>query len=178
MADASIPSGKDAQESQADGAAPARTREKPAGLHAGQEFTASAVWSGDGSGAGHVQLPGASVTFPIAGSRGPDDPAGANPEELLLGALAACFVNTWAIFLKKLQLEYAEPAIRVSARLEDDPGGGFRVTDAVIHAQVPASLYETDRAKVDKSLSLSEKYCIVSKVARAAMPVRVEVEAV
>ena len=178
MADASIPSGKDARDFQADGAPTEKSREKASTLHAGQAFIAAATWSGDGSGAGNVQLPEAGVTIPIAGSREADGGEAANPEELLLGALAACFVNTWAIFLKKLQIAYAEPAVRVSGRLEDDPAGGFRVTDAVILARVPARLLESDRSRIAKSLELSEKYCIVSKVVRAAMPVRVEIESV
>ena len=115
----------------------------------------------------------------IAGSRKPDEPAAsANPEELLLAAVAACFVNTWAIFLKKLQVAYPEPAIRLDGSLGKDPAGGYRMTGAVIHALVPASLLEKDRARVEKTLQLSEKYCIITKVARAAMPVRVEIEAV
>ena len=179
MADAPIPSGRDARDSQADGAATDKSRERVSTLHAGQAFTASAVWSGDGFGSGQVQLPDAGVTIPVAGSREPDGPGGAaNPEELLLAALAACFVNTWAIFVKKLQMTYAEPAVRVGGRLEDDPAGGFRVTDAVIQARVPAPLLDTDRSRIEKSLELSEKYCIVSKVVRAAMPVRVEIESV
>jgi organic hydroperoxide reductase OsmC/OhrA len=179
MADASIPSGKDTRDSQADGAPTEKPREKASMLHAGQTFNASAVWTGDGSGTGQVELRDAGVTVPIAGSREPDGSgAAANSEELLLAALAACFVNTWAIFLKKLQIGYTEPAVRVSARLEDDPAGGFRVTDAVIRARVPGPLLDADRSRIAKSLELSEKYCIVSKVARAAMPVRVEIESV
>jgi organic hydroperoxide reductase OsmC/OhrA len=174
MADTPIPSGKDARAFQADGAPTEKPREKPATLHAGQVFHASAAWKGDGSGAGQVELPDAGVTTPIAGSREPEGPGrGANPEELLLGALAACFVNTWAIFLKKLQIPYAEPAVRVSGKLEDDPAGGFRVTDAVIRASVPGALLDGDRPKVAKSLELTEKYCIVSKVVRSAMPMKV-----
>jgi organic hydroperoxide reductase OsmC/OhrA len=178
MAEASIPSGKDTRDSQADGAPAEKPREKPSTLHAGQAFIAAATWSGDGSGAGNVQLPEAGVTIPIAGAREADGGGATNPEELLLGALAACFVNTWAIFLKKLQIGYAEPAVRVSGRLEDDPAGGFRVTDAVILARIPAALLDADRSRIAKSLELAERYCIVSKVVRAAMPVRVEIEPV
>ena len=173
-----IPSGKDARAFQADGAPTETPRGKPSTLHAGQVFHASAAWKGDGSGAGQVHLPEAGVTTPIAGSREAEGPGGAaNPEELLLGSLAACFVNTWAIFLKKLQIPHAEPAVRVSGKLEDDPAGGFRVTDAVIHVPVPGALLDGDgRSKVAKSLELTEKYCIVSKVVRAAMPMKVEIE--
>ena len=53
--------------------------------------------------------------------------------------------------------------------------GGFRMQKAVIRASVPAPLLAADRAKIEKTLSLAEKYCIISKVARAAMPLSVEI---
>jgi len=175
MADSEIPSGKDTRESQADGAAVETGKE----TGPGQVFHSGASWKGDGAGTGAIQLPDAGLTIPIAGSRKPGEPAAAaNPEELLLAAVAACFVNTWAIFLKRLQIAYAEPAIRVHGTLGKDPAGGYRMTGAVIHALVPTALIEADRARIEKTLQLSEKYCIISKVARAAMPVSVEIETV
>ena len=108
-------------------------------------------------------LPDAGVTVAIAGARQSDGSDGAaNPEELLLGALAACFANTWAIFLKKLQIGYADPTVAVSGRLEDDPAGGFRVTDAVIRAQVPLRS-STPTARRSRSRSRSPKYCVVAR---------------
>jgi len=179
MADSEIPSGKNTRESQADGAVAPKSVESGKETEPGQVFQASASWKGDGSGTGAIRLPDAGLTIPIAGSRDAGEPAAAaNPEELLLAAVAACFVNTWAIFLKKLQIAYAEPAIRVHGTLGKDPAGGYRMTGAVIHALVPVALIEGDRARIEKTLQLSEKYCIISKVARAAMPVKVEVEAV
>jgi organic hydroperoxide reductase OsmC/OhrA len=185
MADEEIPSGKNERVSQADGAAPSRPGSAPAPSSASPAeavehgFTASAVWSGDGTGSGHVRLAGGAIDVPIAGATVLGGAGGAaNPEELLLGAVAACFVNTWAIFLRKLQVGYAEPAVRVAGTLSNDPAGGFRMTAAVIYARVPASLLEGDRAKVEKTLSLAEKYCIISKVAKAAMPLKVEIEPV
>jgi len=179
MADEEIPSGKNERASQADGAVPARAAAATAGPAADHRFLASAVWSGDGAGAGHVRPGDGAIDVPIAGATVLGGAGGdANPEELLLAALAACFVNTWAIFLRKLQVAYAEPAIRVAGTLTNDPAGGFRMSGAVIYARVPATLLEADRAKVEKTLSLTEKYCIISKVARAAMPVKVEIESV
>ncbi len=181
MTDASIPSGKDTRVSQADGATPetrrsrARRRRRSTPDRNSRRRRRGAETA---PAPGASQLPDAGVSIPIAGAREADGPAAANPEELLLAALADCFVNTWAIFLKKLQIGYAEPAVRVTARLEDDPAGGFRLTDAVIRPRVPAHLLETDGSKIAKSLELSERYCIVSKVVRSAMPVRVEVESV
>lgn len=178
MTDEGIPSGKSERASQADGAAPAKPAAAPA-PSADHRFTASAVWSGDGIGSGHVRPGEGAIDVPIAGANALGGAGGAaNPEELLLAAVAACFVNTWAIFLRKLQVAYAEPAVRVAGTLSSDPAGGFRMSSAVIYARVPATLLEADRAKIEKTLSLAEKYCIISKVARAAMPVKVEIEAV
>ncbi len=180
-----IPSGKNARASQADGAAPASSQAPPAPPAASPApaedhiFTVSAVWSGDGGGSGHVKMADATPDVPIAGATRLGGAGGAaNPEELLLAAVAACFVNTWAIFLRKLQVAYAEPAIRVTGTLSTDPAGGFRMSGAVIHARVPGTLLDAEKAKVEKTLALAEKYCIISKVARAAMPVTVEIETV
>lgn len=178
MADEEIPSGKNERASQADGAAPAPSAAPTANVE-DHLFAVSAVWSGDGGGSGHVQVADGTFDVPIAGATRLGGAGGAaNPEELLLAAVAACFVNTWAIFLRKLQVAYAEPAIRVTGTLSTDPAGGFRMSGAVIHARVPAALLGAEKTKVEKSLALAEKYCIISKVARAAMPVKVEIEAV
>lgn len=191
LTESEIPSGRDARDSQADGAAPrttpggssdpapAATEKNEPNEPAEQVFEASVAWSGNARGTGAVRLDEADAEIRVAGSTRLGGAGGAaNPEELLLAALAACFVNTWAIFLEKLKIPYADPTLRVAGTLGPDPAGGFRMTGAVIHARVPAALLEADREKVAKSLALSEKYCIISKVARAAMPVQVEIEPV
>jgi organic hydroperoxide reductase OsmC/OhrA len=142
-------------------------------------FEVGAVWSGDGAGSGEVALAGGALEVPIAGAVVLGGSGGkANPEELLLSAVGACFVNTWAIFLKKLAISYAEPSLRVSGELGKDPAGGFKMQKAVIHARVPGSLLAAQRAQIEKTLQLAEKYCIISKAARAAMPVEVVIEEV
>lgn len=178
VTDPDIPSGGQVRDSQADGSAGSPQSEQVP-QDADHEYHASAVWDGDAMGAGMIRLGESVVSSPIAGARElGGSGSGTNPEELLVGALAACFINTWAIFLKKLQVPYAEPAIRVTGTLGKDPAGGFRMTGAVIRARVPESLLAADRPKVEKTLSLTEKYCIISKAVRAAMPVRVEIETV
>jgi organic hydroperoxide reductase OsmC/OhrA len=144
-----------------------------------RRFTASADWIGDGTGCGTIQLPQGELSIPIGGSKSLGGcGVGANPEELFLGAVAACFVNTWGIFLVKLKVPYEKPAIRISGDLGADPAGGFKLLKAVIHALVPAALLASQREQVEKTLSLSEKYCIISKVAKAAMPLEVVIEEV
>ena len=140
-------------------------------------FTSSASWVGDGLGCGNVKIPQGDISFAIGGSRKLGGcGVGANPEEMFLAAVAACFVNTWAIFLAKLKVPYPQPSVRVEGDLGPDPAGGFKLLKAIVHAAVPASLLAADRERVEKTLSLSEKYCIISKVAKAAMPIEVVIE--
>lgn len=144
-----------------------------------QHYSVFATWSGDGKGCGTMKLPQGDLSIPIGGARALDGCGlGTNPEELLLAAVAACFVNTWAIFLKKLNVGYAEPSVAMSGELGKDPAGGFKFLSAAITARVPTPLYAEKRAAVDKTVALAEKYCIISKVARAAMPLTVKIEEV
>ena len=144
-----------------------------------QHYSVFATWSGDGSGCGTMKLPQGELTVPIGGAKALGGcGVGTNPEELLLAGVAACFVATWAIFLKKLDVGYAEPSVSVSGELGKDPAGGYKMLSASIRARVPSPLLAEKRAAVEKTLQLAEKYCIVSKVARAAMPVTVAIEEV
>jgi lipoyl-dependent peroxiredoxin len=139
-------------------------------------FDARVSWSGDALGSGEARVSDGAFAIPIAGATILGGSGGkANPEELLLAAVGACFANTWAIFLKKLQVPHEAPDLSVTGELGADPAGGFRFQKAVIRVRVPAALLAADRARIEKTLSLAEKYCIISKVARAAMPLSVEI---
>jgi peroxiredoxin-like protein len=144
-----------------------------------QIYGAGVTWTGDGTGCGTVTTPQAGLEIEIGSSKEMGGCGkGANPEELLLAAVGACFIATWAIFLKKLSIAYAEPALRLRGELEKDPAGGFRMRSINIYARVPGSLWGERRAELEKTLALAEKYCIISKVTKAAMPLKVEVEQV
>jgi len=189
MPERGIPSGERTKTPQADGADSAREAGSEPARQAGsgvpspaeevQLFSVGVTWSGDGSGCGEVRVADAALGIPIGGAKGLGGCGkGANPEELFLASVGACFVNTWAIFLRKLQVAYAEPALRMAGELRRDPSGGYQLTKATITARVPASLLSSEREKVGKTLALAEKYCIISKVAKAAMPVEVVIEEV
>lgn len=129
-------------------------------------FTASATWDPTErsgaltTGGGHL-----ATSFGGAPSLGGRVDR-TNPEELLLGALLACFVQTWAIFLAKLRLPVENPRVDGSLELGVDPAGGYRVTGVHLSAFVPAALLAEREADVTKTLALAEKYCIVSKAVK------------
>ena len=102
---------------------------------------------------------------------------GANPEDLLHSAVSACFVQTWAIFVSKLKLPIPLPRLDATADLEKDPAGGYRIARIAVKPLVPAALLSERKADVEKSLSLAEKYCIVSKAVRGSVPISVSPKA-
>ncbi len=89
-----------------------------------------------------------------------------NPEELLLAALEACFVQTWAIFLAKLKVPIDRPILEGSLELDKDPAGGYRVARIDLVPNIPRALWEERKGDIGRSLELAEKYCIVSRALR------------
>ena len=141
-------------------------------------YSISASWD---AAAREGRLANADGSFAIrhAGAPALGGRAGApNPEELLLSGVAACFVQTWAIFLEKLKVPIPSPRLDSTTQLEKDPAGGYRLTriDLVVH--VPASLLSERKADVEKTLALSEKYCIGSKAVRGSVKITVSSKAV
>ena len=177
-----IPTGKNTHVPQADGApATAPGAGSPKAASAAPPVThtyeASVTWSGDGTGCGHAHVAKGTFAVPIGGAKETGGCGiGANSEEMLLAAVGTCWVATWAIFLKKLGVPHPDPQIRLSTELGPDPAGGFRLTKMRIFARVPAAILASHPAAIEKTVKLAEKYCIISKVAKAAMPVEVEIE--
>ena len=132
---------------------------------------ADASWKGSlKDGQGTMSLASGAYTGPFSFvsrfERGAGPETGTNPEELLLGAVVTCFVQTWAIFLAKLRAPLEAPRIDGALELEADPAGGYRVSRIDLVAHVPAALLAEREADVAKTLALAEKYCIVSKAVK------------
>jgi organic hydroperoxide reductase OsmC/OhrA len=101
-----------------------------------------------------------------------------NPEELLLAGVAACFVQTWAIFLEKLKVAVPTPRVDATCEMDKDPAGGFFITRIDLYPNLPTALFAERKADVEKTLALAEKYCIVSKAVKGSIPVSVTAKAV
>ena len=181
MSEQEPPSGEQTTAPQADGTAAPEPKPGPSTPASAERhpYSVAVAWSGDGKGCGEIRTGSVGVTIPIGGAVDLGGCGkGANPEELLLAAIGACFVNTWAIFLRKLAITYAEPTLRVTGKLETDPAGGYRMKEATVHARVPDELLSQREEDLRKTLQLAERYCIISKAVRMAIPLKVEVEKV
>lgn len=132
----------------------------------GHRYTASVTWNA-GEKSGELASGSGLLAAPFGGAPSLGGRADrTNPEELLLGALLACYVQTWAIFLAKLRVPVEAPRVDGALELEADPAGGFRVARIDLNAHVPAALLAEREADVAKTLALAEKYCIVSKAVK------------
>lgn len=132
-------------------------------------FEVSASWDFSAR-TGAVETPDGSIRMAHAGASSLGGTAGiANPEELLVTAVATCFVQTWAIFLTKLKVPIEKPTVEGTCTVESDPAGGFRVTTMTLEPRIPSALWDSRRADVEKTLSLAEKYCIVSKAVKPSL---------
>jgi len=179
-----IPSGKHTHVSQADGApsggTPAVTPAPGAVAAAEGEthtYHVSLNWNGDGMGCGEALVANENFPIPIGGAKETGGCGkGANSEEMFLAAVGTCWIATWAIFLKKLAVPYPYPELRITGELGKDPAGGFRMTKTSIFARVPEAILAEHRPAIEKTVKLSEKYCIISKIAKAAMPVEAVIE--
>jgi len=173
-----IPSGRTTHVAHADGSPGAAA--VPAADAAAAEthrYRVSLSWAGDGAGCGDAFVAGESFSIPIGGAKELGGCGrGANSEEMLLAAVGTCWVATWAIFLKKLGVPYGDPRIVLTGDIGKDPAGGWKMTGIRIFARVPAALLASHGPAIEKTVALAEKYCIISKVAKAAMPVEVEVQ--
>lgn len=136
-------------------------------------FTISAIWD-PVSKEGTLENADGSLQIAHAGAASLDGKAGVpNPEELLLAAVATCFVQTWAIFLAKLSIPIARPILDASCAMDKDPAGGFRITKMDVAPHVPKALWEARRKDVEKTLSLAERYCIISKAVKSGLAISV-----
>jgi len=129
-------------------------------------FSVTASWD-RGKESGRVQNADRTFDAEHRGASPLGGPGGAaNPEELLLAGVSACFTQTWALFVKKLGLPLQSLRLEAACMVEPDPAGGFRITEIELHPEVPSDIWAAEREKVEKTLQLAEKYCIVSKAVR------------
>ena len=136
-------------------------------------FSIAATWD-SAAKRGTLATEGGSLKIAHAGAASLGGGNGAtNPEELLLAAVSACFIQTWAIFLVKLQVPIERLVLDGSCEMDKDPAGGFRLTKLDLAPSVPVALWGSRRADIEKTLSLAEKYCIVSKAVKSSLALTV-----
>jgi peroxiredoxin-like protein len=95
-----------------------------------------------------------------------------SPEQLLLGAVEACFLLTFRAIAKASRIEFASLAVE-GVGVVDRADGGMRFTEIVLRPRLalPAG---ADAARVRRALEKAEQTCLVS--ASLSTPIRLEPE--
>jgi peroxiredoxin-like protein len=125
---------------------------------------------------GHATLSSAGVpdldTAPPLEFDGPGDAW--SPEQLLLGAVEACFVLTFRAIARASKIEFTSLAVEAEG-IVDLENGRTRFTEIVLRPRVTLPAGE-DPVRVRRALEKAERGCLVS--ASLGTPVRVEPEPV
>jgi peroxiredoxin-like protein len=95
-----------------------------------------------------------------------------SPEQLLLGAVEACFVLTFRAIAKASRIEFTALAVE-GVGVVDRADGGMRFTEIILRPRLalPAG---ADAARVRRALEKAEQTCLVS--ASLSTPIRLEAE--
>ena len=123
--------------------------------------TATAEWKGDlMGGSGHLALGSGAFAGPYSFATRFGDAVGANPEELLGAAHAACFAMALANTLAKAGHPATSVKATASVHLGKDDTG-FKITRITLHAE--AMIPDIDEATFKQQADAAKKGCPVSQ---------------
>lgn len=120
---------------------------------------------------GTIDLPTGPVEFAFpASSGGPTDKVRNTPEHLLGGALASCWLLTFALVADKLRLKVVSTTMEVKVTVvREGPGLKIQRVEAL-----PSIALRGDEAalsdKVRRAMELCARGCIVGKVLQSGVP--------
>jgi peroxiredoxin-like protein len=137
-------------------------------------FVVRGLWKGGLDGVGHIEAQNLKTivslpkTFNGAG-------VGTNPEELLIGAAATCFLVTFAAILKRREIFPERIEIETEGTLSTE--NGFQFTHLVHRPRI----FVTDGTQTDtiKAVAhIAEKACVISAAIKGNIDVSVQPEVV
>ncbi len=83
------------------------------------------------------------------------------PEDLLLGALASCFVTTFRVLAEHSHWDYADLLVKAEGSA-DKAKSGYLFSKLVLHPRLQI-LEESDRTRANGLLRKTEGLCLVSR---------------
>lgn len=125
-----------------------------------QSYRVSAWWTSGKAGIVRSDQVPTVIHFTAPVSFG-GDPNRWNPEELMLAALASCFVSTFQAIATYSSLAYTDLEIQVSGEIEKTDSG-FQFTSVSMRPRLTIADEEV-RAKAERVLQKSERLCLVSR---------------
>lgn len=137
------------------------------------QFELHGEWKGSWDGEGQIQTNGLHTTISVDSSmsgRG----TGTNPDELLISALASCYMITLGIRLKKETIAYDHIEIRTEALVSKK--GGLHVEKVthfpVIYLSVP--LTHLLQEQLNACIKKAEQDCMIAKAVKGNVQIAID----
>ncbi|MFC7391814.1 OsmC family protein [Scopulibacillus cellulosilyticus] len=138
-------------------------------------FSFNGEWKGGRAGKGHIRTEGIDNTVSIgAEMNGPGQ--GTNPDELLISAVATCYMMTLGIALDRQGLPYEKITVTSKGIVSDEGGLHFK---EIIH--YPATIIEKGtprdtKEKILKAMEQAEKDCMIAKALKGNVQIYINPE--
>ncbi|MFB4211270.1 SACOL1771 family peroxiredoxin [Shouchella sp. JSM 1781072] len=135
------------------------------------QFFLECTWNGGRNSTGEIKTGALQSTISIPKEmNGPGE--GTNPDEMLLGAAATCFVITYAAMLERAHIEKA--SLTLSSEAKVDVSKQVFTFKEIIHRPVLTIINEHDRAQALKLAYAAEQSCMISKALHGNVTITVE----
>ncbi|ANY69035.1 hypothetical protein BBD42_23040 [Paenibacillus sp. BIHB 4019] len=126
-------------------------------------FYLKAVWNGGRNSEGHIDAGGLKTIISIPQEMGGPG-TGTNPDEMLLGAAATCYLITLAAMLERSDLTPQELTLESEAIV--DVTNNVFTYERIIHKPrivLKADASEAERAKAERLAHRAEESCMISR---------------
>lgn len=142
------------------------------------EYPVSVDWTGGRNGNGGLGFEHSGVEVPLAVPPEFGGAGGAsNPEELLTGAVAACYAITYGIVSTNRRLPVLNLKVEAVGTVHQD-GANYVYTQVTLRPRVVLTAEATDEqlALAEDLAQKAEKYCIVTNTIRDKVHVVIEAQ--
>ncbi|MEY8745220.1 OsmC family protein [Bacillales bacterium AN1005] len=125
-------------------------------------FHLKAVWNGGRNSEGHIDAGGLKSVISIPQEMGAG--TGTNPDEMLLGAAATCYVITLAAMLERSDITPHELTLESEATV--DVTNNIFTYERIVHRPrivLQADATESDEMKAERLAHKAEESCMISR---------------
>ncbi|KFZ40827.1 MULTISPECIES: SACOL1771 family peroxiredoxin [Thermoactinomyces] len=140
-------------------------------------FHLKASWDGGRNGQGTIEAGNLKQTISIPKEM--DGPGvGTNPDEMLIGAAATCYLITLAAMIERGNMPVRELSLETEGIVHVDKKFTF---EAIIHRPkliLEEGTTDEELKKIERAVELAEKNCMISNALRGNVRLEVEAEVV
>jgi peroxiredoxin-like protein len=136
-------------------------------------FHLQAKWSGGRNGEGYIES--GNLATRVSAPKELDGPGiGTNPEEMLIGAAATCYIITLAAVLEKRELPLVELTLKSEGVLSKEGGLHFTKLIHRPHIVLRQGTTEEQIKTAQLATERAEHACMISKALRGNVEISVE----